>query len=179
MADVPAPLTLVESFLNSIDVESGLDDLRDLATFRRWLADHDRPAPADEADLDLARRLRAELRAETATHHDPPEQAGHRSRDALDALSVRIPLAVRFAPDGAAVPAPAGTGVTAVLGEVLAAVALAAHDGSWRRMKICPADDCRWVYYDASRNSSRRWCSMRVCGNRNKTRTYRQRTAPA
>jgi predicted RNA-binding Zn ribbon-like protein len=58
-------------------------------------------------------------------------------------------------------------------------VALAAHDGSWRRMKICPADDCRWVYYDASRNSSRRWCSMKVCGNRNKTRSYRQRTAPA
>jgi predicted RNA-binding Zn ribbon-like protein len=179
MADVPAPLELVESFLNSVDVETGLDDLRDVATFRRWLADHDRPAAADEHDLDLARRLRTELRAEAATHHQQPDQAEPRDRGALDALAVRIPLAVRFAPDGAAVPGPTGTGVTGVLGEVLAAVALAAHDGSWRRMKICPADDCRWVYYDASRNSSRRWCSMKVCGNRNKTRSYRQRTAPA
>ncbi|BCJ26212.1 CGNR zinc finger domain-containing protein [Actinocatenispora sera] len=179
MADVPAPLEFVESFLNSVDVEGGRDDLRDLPTFRRWLSDHHRPAPADEADLDLARRLRTELRAETATHHGPPAQAESRDRDALDALAVRLPLAVRFTPDGAAVASPTGTGVPAVLGEVLAAVLLAAHDGSWRRMKICPADDCRWVYYDASRNSSRRWCSMRVCGNRNKTRSYRQRTAPA
>ena len=176
--DVPAPLALVESFLNSVDVESGTDDLRDVATFRQWLVDHDQASAASEADLDLARSLRTELRAETLGHHDPPDEAGPRDRTALDTITARIPLSVRFGPEGAARPAPAGSGVTAVLGEVLAAVALAAHDGSWRRMKTCPADDCLVVYYDASRNSSRRWCSMRVCGNRNKTRTYRQRTLP-
>jgi predicted RNA-binding Zn ribbon-like protein len=75
---------------------------------------------------------------------------------------------------------PPVAGVPGFLGEVLAAVALAAHDGSWRRLKICPAGDCRVVYYDLSRNASRRWCSMEVCGNRNKTRAYRQRSgAPA
>ena len=179
MPSVPAPLALVESFLNSIDVETGLDDLVDVPTFRRWLADHDRPADADADDLDLARRLRDELRDEAGTHHAPPDEAVPRDRATLDALAARVPLGVRFGPDGAPVPVPTGTGVTAVLGEVLAAVTLAAHDGTWRRMKICPADDCRWVYYDASRNSSRRWCSMRVCGNRNKTRTYRRRAAPA
>lgn len=172
---VPAALRLVESFLNSVDVETGADDLADVPTFRRWLADHDHPAPADEADLDLARRLRTELREEAATHHGVDTG---RDRAALDRLAAGIPLATRFGPDGAR-PVPAGTGVVGTLGEILAAVALASHDGTWRRLKICPADDCRWVYYDASRNASRRWCSMRVCGNRNKTRAYRRRAATA
>ncbi|GAA3519832.1 CGNR zinc finger domain-containing protein [Actinocatenispora rupis] len=172
---VPAPLRLVESFLNSVDVESGADDLVDVPTFRRWLADHGHPAPARDTDLDLARRLRTELRAEAATHHGVDTD---RDRTELDRIAAGIPLAATFGPDGAR-PAPAGTGVVGTLGEILAAVTLASHDGTWRRLKICPADDCRWVYYDTSRNSSRRWCSMRVCGNRNKTRTYRQRATTA
>ncbi|MGA8114845.1 MAG: CGNR zinc finger domain-containing protein, partial [Actinocatenispora sp.] len=105
-------------------------------------------------------------------HHD----GAARDRTGLDALAADVPLAVRFGPDGTAMPVATGPGVLGVLGEVLAAVTLAAHDGSWRRLKICPAEDCRWVYYDASRNSSRRWCSMQVCGNRNKTRAYRRRS---
>ncbi len=32
------------------------------------------------------------------------------------------------------------------------------------RIKICP--NCHWLYFDGSRNRSRRWCDMRVCGNR-------------
>ena len=51
----------------------------------------------------------------------------------------------------------------------------AEHDGTWPRLKICSADTCRYVYYDRSKNGSRRWCSMDVCGNRNKTRAYRDR----
>jgi predicted RNA-binding Zn ribbon-like protein len=34
-----------------------------------------------------------------------------------------------------------------------------------------------WVFYDRSRNRSRHWCSMGVCGNRAKTRTYRAKRA--
>jgi predicted RNA-binding Zn ribbon-like protein len=48
-------------------------------------------------------------------------------------------------------------------------------DGSWERLKICPADDCHWAFYDASKNRSRTWCNMQVCGNRKKTRAYRAR----
>jgi len=52
---------------------------------------------------------------------------------------------------------------------------LADRDGSWRRVKICREDTCQWVFYDQSKNSAKQWCSMRVCGNRNKTRAYRAR----
>jgi predicted RNA-binding Zn ribbon-like protein len=45
------------------------------------------------------------------------------------------------------------------------------------RVKICPADDCRWAFHDNSRNGSRQWCSMAVCGNRAKARAHRARQA--
>jgi predicted RNA-binding Zn ribbon-like protein len=44
------------------------------------------------------------------------------------------------------------------------------------RLRICP--NCSWLFLDRSRNSSRRWCDMAVCGNRQKaSRHYRRRTA--
>ena len=47
--------------------------------------------------------------------------------------------------------------------------------GRWTRLKLCPADDCLVPFYDRSKNRSRRWCDVAVCGNREKTRTYRSR----
>jgi predicted RNA-binding Zn ribbon-like protein len=39
------------------------------------------------------------------------------------------------------------------------------------RVKECPgADDCGWLFYDTSKNGSRRWCSMEGCGSRLKMR---------
>lgn len=62
----------------------------------------------------------------------------------------------------------------------LAIVADALSDGTWTRLKACP--DCRWAFYDHTRNASRTWCGMtaggpqgRACGSIAKTRTYRQR----
>jgi predicted RNA-binding Zn ribbon-like protein len=44
------------------------------------------------------------------------------------------------------------------------------------RVKTCPAHDCGWKFVDQSKNRSRRWCDMAVCGNLAKTRQYRART---
>jgi predicted RNA-binding Zn ribbon-like protein len=38
------------------------------------------------------------------------------------------------------------------------------------RLKTCPS--CRWLYLDNSKNQSRQWCDMKVCGNRAKARTF-------
>jgi len=43
------------------------------------------------------------------------------------------------------------------------------------RLRICAADDCRRVFYDGSKNGRGRWCSTASCGNRMKTRAYRER----
>jgi predicted RNA-binding Zn ribbon-like protein len=166
-------LWLVESLLNSLDVESGQDDLDELPRFRRWLRDHRRGSAADaatEADLTLARDLRDALR---------DELAGAADRARLNGLASGIGLVARFAPDGGVALVPADAGARGVLGEVLAAVVRAWHEGTWSRLKICSSAECRYVYYDRSKNGSRRWCSMEVCGNRSKTRAYRERVRPA
>jgi predicted RNA-binding Zn ribbon-like protein len=37
---------------------------------------------------------------------------------------------------------------------------------------FCQRDSCRWLFLDSSRNHSRRWCDMRVCGNRVKAQRF-------
>lgn len=44
-----------------------------------------------------------------------------------------------------------------------------------RRLKFCAAHDCGWIFIDASRNRSRRWCDMSDCGNRAKARRHRRK----
>jgi predicted RNA-binding Zn ribbon-like protein len=49
--------------------------------------------------------------------------------------------------------------------------------GQLARVKECPGPDgCGWLFYDTSKNGSRRWCSMEGCGNRAKGRRHYQRT---
>jgi predicted RNA-binding Zn ribbon-like protein len=43
-------------------------------------------------------------------------------------------------------------------------------------LRQCPGEGCAWLFLDTSRNKSRRWCSMEVCGNRSKARRHYQQT---
>jgi predicted RNA-binding Zn ribbon-like protein len=43
------------------------------------------------------------------------------------------------------------------------------------RVKFCGSDTCRWLFLDTSKNHTRRWCEMRVCGNRAKVRRFLQK----
>ena len=40
------------------------------------------------------------------------------------------------------------------------------------RVKECATDNCNWLFLDASKNKSRRWCEMKECGNRAKARRH-------
>ncbi|GAA0393839.1 hypothetical protein GCM10010357_13330 [Streptomyces luteireticuli] len=51
--------------------------------------------------------------------------------------------------------------------------------GESTRLKRCAEQACAWVFWDVSKNRSRRWCSMRVCGNRAKARRYAARQEPS
>lgn len=42
------------------------------------------------------------------------------------------------------------------------------------QVHACKADTCRWLFLDTSKNHTRRWCNMRVCGNRMKARRFQQ-----
>ena len=43
------------------------------------------------------------------------------------------------------------------------------------KVRLCEAPDCAWLFLDQSRNRSRRWCDMKVCGNREKARRHYRR----
>jgi len=48
------------------------------------------------------------------------------------------------------------------------------------RIRECEGSNgCGWLFIDASKNGRRRWCDMRVCGNRAKARRHSQRQRAA
>ena len=179
MADdpqAPGELWRVQRLVNTADLELGTDVIDSPEALAGWLREHELAGPDDAFDADdVARvgRFREALRQLLLSHNGGELDAG--AVAALDAAARDSAVVVGFAPDGAPQLEPAGSGVDAVLGRLLAIIARADAEGTWARLKTCPADDCRWAFYDFSRNHSRTWCDMKVCGNRAKARTYRSR----
>ncbi|MFF6807699.1 CGNR zinc finger domain-containing protein [Streptomyces sp. NPDC012616] len=160
----PGDLALVESLVNTLDVESGADAL-DTAEGRERLG-----IAEDEAAY--ARELRESLRAALLAHAGHPP---HRAVTPLGDLLAAAPLLVTVdAQDGSARLAPAATG-SSLLARTAAAVAQALVEGTWTRLKACEAVTCHWAYYDRSPAGRGRWCSMQVCGARAKMRRYRSK----
>ena len=181
---VPPALVTLEDFLNTLDERSftvrgtrhpGGDELATAAALAGWLAGRGLiPAGTQPTDPDLAaaHRLRDALRGALAARASSGWDGRAGANGALAGLTLRVELGADGTPRLFPV---AGTGVSAALARLAATAALAEADGSWQRLKTCAAPDCRWVFYDTSRSGAGRWCSMRVCGNRDKTRAYRQR----
>jgi predicted RNA-binding Zn ribbon-like protein len=166
---------LLRDFANTVDVEDDIDSLVSPNDLTQWLREHDllRRGSADDASLDLARRLRKELRTALSDHHNGAERPYPR----LDRIASELPMRLVF-PSGNPVLVPADDGVRAALGRILVAISQAEADGTWHRLKLCREDTCQWAFLDTSKNRSRTWCSMGICGNRSKTRAYRSRQRP-
>lgn len=45
--------------------------------------------------------------------------------------------------------------------------------GEIDQLRACSNQECRWLFLDGSKNKARRWCDMKLCGNRIKARRYR------
>ena len=41
------------------------------------------------------------------------------------------------------------------------------------RVRACANPDCRWLFLDTSKNRTRRWCDMKIYGNRMKARRFK------
>ncbi len=57
----------------------------------------------------------------------------------------------------------------------LLAVSLLGDNHEINRVKMCPSDNCGWLFLDESKNRRRQWCAMDLCGNRAKARRHYQR----
>jgi predicted RNA-binding Zn ribbon-like protein len=180
---VPDDVALLYDFVNSIDlrryVEHGAphepsDELATPAQLQKWLQvrgllkrglEVSRTEHREAVEFrDALRSLLAATPAERVTAAGP-----------LEALAARFPLGVTISRDRTFDLHAIGTRATSGLGNVLVELIRLTDSGRLDRVKTCDSDECRWVFYDRSKPGNRRWCSSDRCGNRDKTRNYRDR----
>jgi predicted RNA-binding Zn ribbon-like protein len=158
-------------FLNSHHAEDVADWFASPALFERWLSDEQVAETGlllvDAADVELAREARDALNALV------DDRSPHNARQ-LDAIAQRLPLRTRFEADGSRLEAVA-TGVQGLTARVVGIAHDAMRVGSWDRLSRCNNDECQWTFLDRSKNHSKRWCDMKSCGTKAKSRAYRAR----
>jgi predicted RNA-binding Zn ribbon-like protein len=118
----------------------------------------------------LYRLFRAVMQGESPHAHDLGALNEHLSR--ARALESLVPQSGAFVWQWRREPLPFDA--PSLLAAISAAEFLTRDDLS--RLRDCPGPDgCGWLFYDETRNRSRRWCSMDHCGGAAKTRRFRQR----
>lgn len=200
----PGDLAVLQSFVNTADIEQSTDELTDPAALLSWLdkaglcpdsggwsgesggmaaqaGRHAAHVPA-QADLAKAIKLREALRKVLRSHvtHGPAGTGVTVAQDAaadLREISARLPTRLEVGDDGKVWSVAASSGVEAALARILLIAAEAAAIGTWDRLKVCSADDCQWAFYDRSPTRNGCWCTMQICGTRAKSRAYRSRVA--
>jgi predicted RNA-binding Zn ribbon-like protein len=174
--ETPAELQPIRDLVNTLDVEAGVEALTEPSVLRDWLVERellDPGSPVSAADLAATIELREALRAMLRVNDGHPVDT--RAVEIVNRAARELPLQLRFSANGEPALGPRPDGARGALATLLAAIALANAHGTWSRLKVCSSDTCQWAFYDRSKNRSGRWCSMRVCGNRTKTRAYRAR----
>jgi predicted RNA-binding Zn ribbon-like protein len=166
----PGELGLVQRFVNTADLEQGTDALADPRAVNAWLRANGVAADIDAAGRERIVAIREAIRALLLANH-----GGAPDPQAVAALDRAAAITVAFDAGGAARLEPAHGGADGVIARLLGIVARAQAEGTWPRLKACPNETCHWAFYDRSRNRSRTWCAMSVCGNRAKARSYRAR----
>lgn len=183
---VPDELANLYDFANTLDIRHfthhGVphlqgDELTGARELGAWLSQRDllvTGARITAAMFDTALQLRTALR--TYLECEPVERRN--DGDAVRSLNTALGLfpLVAKARNGHGMALEASrrdalAGLSAVVAEL--------YDGSIKgtleRLKLCAAPECRRVFFDRSKPATRRWCMSSLCGNRSKTRTYRER----
>ena len=181
--EAPADLETVRAFVNTLNIATGVEQLSSPAALVEWLRAHEllgTEAQADgdpraEADaLERAIRLREALRDMLLTNNDG-RQLDPAAPGVIEEVSARVRFCLRASADGTTRLNAESDDVDGALGRLLVIVYRAMETGTWRRLKACRRDTCRLAFYHHSKNGSSHWCSMDVCGSREKARSYRER----
>jgi predicted RNA-binding Zn ribbon-like protein len=173
----PAPLDRIQSLVNTVDAEIAQDRLARMDDARPWLNAQgflDTDDPLTDADLERVRSVREALRA-LLVHNNGGPPAGADDLAALHRVAAAAAVRPAIDANGAIELRTVGTSLTERLGELLVVIRDAQRDGTWARLKACANEDCRWIFYDQSRNRGGSWCDMAACGNRLKNRDFRAR----
>jgi predicted RNA-binding Zn ribbon-like protein len=177
----PGTVEVVRTFLNTWripnDTREPFDELVSLSEMQQfcwtWFGEAGREAEVSIIP-ELVRQLRDDLRS----------TLGASDVRVLSEWLSRQPIGVQLCSDGEGMPAvqykPADREGCYFCAEVLALVVEAIAHHTWMRLKACP--DCRWVFYDQTKNRNKVWCLMsasgpqgRSCGSISKVRRFRER----
>jgi predicted RNA-binding Zn ribbon-like protein len=187
---VPDQLANLYDFANTLDVRHfthhGVphvqgDELAGPRELGAWMAQRGlsfTSARITPPMFDIALQLRASVRAYLQC--DPAER--RKDKDAVQSLNAALkqfPLVARAHVDRGMVLGASRDDALAGMSAIVAEL----YDGSVRdtldRLKMCAAEECRRVFFDRSKPATRRWCMSTLCGNRMKTRAYRERQRDA
>ena len=175
----PPAARLLLDFVNTYEPQTGHEAWGSAEHLRLWSEEQGLlPAGARLQAADLARAVavREGLRAVLVGHAgddpaDPAVLAG------LNRALAEVPVRLAFTGEGHHLAPAGGAPLDQALARVLDAVRQCAEAHAFTRLKACARHTCHWAFYDASRNQSRRWCSMAGCGNHVKMRrAYAART---
>jgi predicted RNA-binding Zn ribbon-like protein len=171
---------LLVEFVNTREIEEDTDAIADPAALLAWIAAHTdiEVGPGDGVDPKAHRRLLAVREAlRGLLRANAGREDGELDLSPLHAAASETRYSAALSPAGRVCINADGGAVEALEARLLLAMELVQLLGAWPRVKACGAEDCQWAFFDTSRNRSRTWCSMDVCGNREKTRRYRGRRA--
>lgn len=150
--------------------------LRTADDLARWLVQSsllDTAPPVSANELATARELREAVYRTAKLGGDgraPPADV-----DVINRAAAAPPLAPALSRDGRQVTWASNPSVSAAL-STIARDAIDLLSGPLAaRVRECASPDCALLFLDSSRPGRRRWCAMAACGNRAKTKAYRQR----
>jgi predicted RNA-binding Zn ribbon-like protein len=172
----PEPLIAIQALANTYDFEDEEERLLDPDAARAWLVESGLARP----DVTVDRREHEELLGFREVVRDLLEANLHAEHtpdaEALARFAEAHPVPVRVGAGGDLdLDLEPQADVDGVIAQMLGIVLQAQTRGEWPRLKICAFDECRWAFYDSSKNRGGTWCRMEECGNRVKNRRYRDR----
>lgn len=164
----PGDLEPVEAFGNSARFLYDEDAFSDEAGTRNWLRGHGWDDVADDLDETARQEL---VRAREAIR----DHLEGRDSDELNDYASRLLRPPQWRDGRVVLPVRAESPAERRIAELIATLVEGGLSGRPGRLKVCHAEDCRWLYYDRSPGNNSIWCSMDICGARHKMRTYRSR----
>lgn len=181
---VPDELANLYDFANTLDLRRfthhGVqhpqsDELSTAAGLAAWLAERKLGSGGKSTPAMFAAALQLRSSVRDYLQCDPGERLKNKVLGrSLNRMTQHFPLAVEVR-DGGMTLRPVRDDALAGLSVVIAELYNAGANGTLNRLKMCASDECHRVFYDRSKPATRRWCISTLCGNRMKTRTYRER----
>lgn len=173
----PGELEIIREFVNTFEpAHPDREKFADASSAAQWLRERKLISQSiTKAERARLETLREVLRAEILAHNG--EGDAQSSWSALGEFVKEAKLLVHIGSRPGQIrliPAASGS-ANSVTAQLLAIMYDAIRLDQWRRLKACRKHSCLWAFYDHSKNGSRTWCDMAVCGNRVKAQRRRKR----